>query len=251
MAQKIVTVNQKGGVGKSTTAHQIAAYVSSLGYKTLMIDLDGQANLSLAVGMKGKGLPGAYVVLDAEHKAPIKEALHKLTETLYIIPGSNDLYNITLPKIGRYTVLKKALKGIENDFDYIVIDTPPALGDMLLNGLVAADKVIVPAQADLFSLDAIKDLAQTIEEVREELNPGIKVEGILLTRYQPRSILTKEVTELIQDTAAALDTKVFETKIRESVSVREAATMHADIFSYDKNSNGAQDYKAFCEELFA
>lgn len=249
MKDVIVTANQKGGVGKSTTAHQIAAYLSMKGFKTLLVDLDGQANISLALNAKNKGYLTTYEVLDAEHKAPIEKAVLSITDDLYLIPASNSLYNTVLPRVGRFSVLKKTLASIENSFDYIVIDTPPNLGDMQLNALVAATKVIVPVQADLYSLDAITDLAETINAIREESNPGLKVVGVLLTRYQGRSVLTKEITELIEKTSAILQTKTFKSKIRENVSIKESVVNHTDIFSYDMNCNGAKDYKAFCEEL--
>lgn len=250
MKDVIAVANQKGGVGKSTTAHQIAAYLSLKGRKTLLIDLDGQANISLVTGTKNKGYVTIYEVLDTKEKKPIETAILSLTDTLYLIPSSNNLNHVLLPQVGRYTVLKKALKPVLDSFDYIVIDTPPALGDMQLNALSIATKVIIPAQADLYSLDAITDLAETINEVREELNPSLKVSGILLTRYQGRTVLTKEITELIEKTSKILQTKVFSTKIRESVSIKESVACHQDIFTYNSKSNGAKDYEAFCKELF-
>lgn len=251
MSEIIAVTNQKGGVGKSTTAHQIAAYTAEMGYKTLLIDTDGQANVTLIYGKKNKGLTSLYDVMDDRKKAPIQEAITPVKENLDLIPAASDLNIVTLPKIGTHTVLKKALTPIMGQYDYIVIDTPPALGDMLINVLAVASKVVVPAQADLFSLDAIKELADTIAATKEELNPSLKVEGVLLTRYQSRAIVTREITESIEDAVKDLNTKLFNTKIRECVAIKESVILHKDIFEYDRASNGAIDYKNFCTELFS
>ncbi len=251
MKDIIAVANQKGGVGKSTTAHQIAAYLAMTGYKTLLIDTDGQANISLVCNKKNKGLVNIYDVLDTDHKAPIEEAITHIKDNLDLIPAASSINDIKLPQIGRYTQLKKALKPILDSYDYIVLDTPPALGDMLLNALTVATKVVVPAQADLYSLDAITELAETINAVKEELNPGLKVAGLLLTRYQSRAIITKEITESLEETAGILNTRLFDVRIRECVAIKESIVMHTDIFDYDMSCNGAADYKAFCNELFA
>ena len=133
-------------------------------------------------------------------------------------------------------------------YDLIILDTPPSLGDLTLNALMASDRVIVPAQADLFSLEAIKELGDTIEAVRE-YNKNLKIEGILLTRYQARNILTRELTELIEETAKVLKTKVFKCAIREAVAIKEAQAMRQDIFSYAPKSKVSLDYQKCLEEL--
>lgn len=244
--------NQKGGIGKSTTTQAIGAYYSLKGYKTLLIDLDPQSNLTIATGASREDVLTTYELLNKDIRADVKKAIQPIRDNLDIIPASNKLSEIAdhLPKIGRYDVLKKALEPIISEYKVIVLDTPPALSDLTLNALMVAQKVVVPAQADLFSLEAIKELSGTIEAVRD-YNKELEVAGILLTRYQPRSILTQELTELIEDTAKSLNTKVFKRAIREAVAIKEAQAMHQDIFTYAPKSKVAGDYEAFIKELKA
>ena len=250
MKSIIAISNQKGGIGKSTTAQAVGAGLSLKGYKTLLVDLDSQCNLTIATGANRDHIT-SFDVLSKDSKATAKEAVQALdNELLSIIPASNQLSTIAdhLPKIGRYDQLKKALEPLKKEFDFIILDTPPALSDLTLNALMVADRVVIPAQADLFSLEAIKELAGTISEIRE-YNAGLVIEGILLTRYQPRSILTQELTDVITDTAKAMNTKVFSRPIREAVAIKEAQAMHQDIFSYAPKSKVAGDYKVLIEEL--
>lgn len=244
--------NQKGGIGKSTTTQAIGAYYSLKGYKTLLIDLDPQSNLTIATGASREDVLTTYELLNKDIRADVKKAIQPIRDNLDIIPASNKLSEIAdhLPKIGRYDVLKKALEPIISEYKVIVLDTPPALSDLTLNAFMVAQKVVVPAQADLFSLEAIKELSGTIEAVRD-YNQELEVAGILLTRYQPRSILTQELTELIEDTAKSLNTKVFKRAIREAVAIKEAQAMHQDIFTYAPKSKVAGDYEAFIKELKA
>ena len=251
MKQIITITNQKGGIGKSTTAQAIGVGYSILkGYKVLLVDLDAQANLTIATGVNRAGVKSSFDLMSKDNKATLEEVIQPVKENVDIIPASNSLSEISehLPKIGRYDVLKKALAPVLNKYDVIVVDTPPALSDLTLNALMVATRVIVPAQADLFSLEAIKELSGTIQAVKE-YNSELVVAGILLTRYQPRSILTQEMTDLINDTATALNTKLFNTRIREAIAIKEAQAMHDDIFSYAPNSKVAKDYEELLKEL--
>jgi chromosome partitioning protein len=251
MMKSIIAIsNQKGGVGKSTTAHALGAGLSLKGCKTLMVDLDSQCNLTIATGADRDKLT-CFEVLSKDIKAYAREAIQALDNAnLAILPASNQLSTIAdhLPRIGRYDQLKKALEPLKKEYDFIILDTPPALNDLTLNALMTADRVIIPAQADLFSLEAIKELAGTISEIKE-YNNNLSVEGILLTRYQARSILTQEMTDVIKDTASQMQTRVFSRPIREAIAIKEAQAMHQDIFSYAPNSKVAEDYKAFIDEL--
>ena len=169
------------------------------------------------------------------------------------MPASNQLSRIgqELTETGKEYRLRETLEPILAEYDYIIIDTPPALSVLTVNALTIANRVVIPAQADLFSLEAIKELADTIGVVKKYTNPALTVEGVLLTRYQPRSILTQELTDLIAETASTLKTKVFSTKIREAIAIKEAQAMHEDIFSYAPKSKVASDYRAFFKELTA
>lgn len=251
--RSIITVtNQKGGIGKSTTAHAIGAGYSILkGFKTLLVDIDPQANLTIATGAKREPNRSTYELLTG--KATAREIIQPIKDNLAIMPASNQLSRVAieLADTGKEYKLKETIEPILSEYDYIIIDTPPALSVLTVNALTVAKRVVIPAQADLFSLEAIKELADTIGVVKKYTNPALTVEGVLLTRYQPRSILTQELTELIDDTARTLETKVFSTKIREAIAIKEAQAMHEDIFSYAPKSKVASDYRAFFKELAA
>jgi len=249
MTSVITVTNQKGGIGKSTTAHQIGAGYSSLtGYRTLLVDIDPQANLTIATGAN-RAKKSTYELLTG--KATAREVIQPIKEKLDIMPASNQLSRIAieLNETGKEYRLREKLEPLYGEYDRIIIDTPPALSILTVTALTVAKRVVIPAQADLFSLEAIKELADTLGIVRKYTNPALTVEGVLLTRYQPRSILTQELTELIDDTAAMLSTKVFKTKIREAIAIKEAQAMHEDIFSYAPKSKVAADYRAFFREL--
>lgn len=252
MIYMVLTIgNQKGGIGKSTTAQAIGAgYASLKGYRVLLIDLDPQSNLTIATGAKRSGVKTIFDILSKNIQADVFDAIQPIRKNLDIVAAENKLSEISdnLPKIGRYDVLKKAIKPVLRKYDLIILDTPPSLGDLTLNALMASDRVIVPAQADLFSLEAIKELGETVEAVRE-YNKNLKIEGILLTRYQARNILTRELTELIEETAKVLKTKVFKCAIREAVAIKEAQAMRQDIFSYAPESKVCKDYQKCLEEL--
>ena len=243
-----VVAQQKGGVGKSTTAQAVGTCFSLKGCKTLLLDIDPQCNLTTATDAYRDGGTSHDLLTG---RASAKDIIQPVKEKLDIIPASSRLSSIAqeLTKTGREYKLKEALTPILDDYDYIVIDTPPALGELTINALTASTDVIIPTIADTFSLDAIRELGDTLETVRKYTNKDLQVAGVLLTRYQPRSIHTQELTALIQETAEGLGTSVFKTRIREGVAIREAQTMRTDIFSYAPKSKVASDYRAFFTEL--
>lgn len=245
---KVALANRKGGVGKSTTAAALMAGLSLKGYKVLGIDMDGQRNLSRSFGVDEEG--GSMMeVLTGEIEPG--DAIKRTASGSAIIPASKSLSgaDVVITKRGKDIKLREALKKVEGSFDYCIIDCPPALGILTINALCAADCVTIPAQADIFSLEGISDLQEIIEPVKKIRNPSLTVRGVLLTRYSPRSILSKDVAELAADMAARLGTFLYKATIREAIAIKEAQINRQTIFEYAPKSRVAQDYKAFVEEF--
>ena len=225
---KVYTItNQKGGAGKTTTALAVAAGLSLKGYSVLSIDLDAQSNMTYTA-----------------------DAIQK-TESGGIIPASKALAGADafITDTGKEYRLKEALEPIRGEYDYIIIDTPPALGILTINALTACDSVIIPAQADIYSLQGIEQLAETMKPVKKYTNPDLTIEGILLTRYSPRSVLSREVAELAQQIAGKLGTKLFRATIREAVAVKEAQISQQSLYSYAPKAKVTEDYSRFIAEL--
>jgi len=237
----ISVINQKGGVCKSTTAASVGAYLHGKGYRVLFVDLDSQGNLSDNLGAE----PDGGTSLDILTGSPAEP---KATPAGDIIPAAEDLSLIGNGDIAP-TALKTALQPLRRKYDYILLDTPPALSIITLNALAASDKVIIPAQADAKSLKGIARLYQTITAIKDTFNKKLEISGILLTRHNPRSIISRDMTALIQETAEQIGTKVFNTTIRECTALKEAEAMQQDIFTYAPKSNAAADYAAFTEEF--
>lgn len=245
--EAIAVINQKGGVAKTTTAHAIAAGLKQEGYKVLMVDLDGQQSLTAVTGAKA----GGYTALEIlTRKAKAAQAIVR-TDSGDIIPASDGLgaADTILKDIGKEYRLKEALKPISGAYDYCVIDCPPSLGILTINALTAANSCIVPAQADFLSLQAIGQLQQTVQTVRTYTNKGLKVKGIVITRYSARAVLSRDAADIIQAKATEIGTKVYDTRIRECVSLKEAQAVRQSIFDYAPRSNGAKDYKALIAEI--
>ena len=243
-------INQKGGVGKSTTAEALAAGLTLKGFKCLSADLDAQGNMTYTVNAKTDG-PTILGVLMGEVK-PLNAVQH--TENFGdIIVSSKALSGADgfITTTGKEYRLKEALEGVKDTYDYIIIDTPPALGILTVNALTACSSVIIPAQAEIYSLQGIEQLSESMKPVKKYCNPDLSIEGILLTRYSQRAILSREVAEITKQLAAKLGTKIFDTAIRENISVKEAQLSQKSLFEYAPNSNAAKDYHAFIEELLS
>ena len=158
---------------------------------------------------------------------------------------------IFITTTGKEYRLKEALESIRDMYDYIIIDTPPALGILTINALTACNSVIIPAQAEIYSLQGIEQLSETMKPVKKYCNPSLSIKGILLTRYSQRAVLSREVDEITKQLAAKLGTKIFNTAIRENISVKEAQISQKSLFEYAPNSNAAKDYTSFIEELLS
>lgn len=234
----ISIINQKGGVAKTTTAQALGAGLANKGYRILLLDLDPQGNLTYSTGAKANR--GAYDLLKGSR---VEECTTDLGE-LSIITSQPQLTGMETP----HNALERALEPLQG-YDYVIVDTPPALSSLTINALTASDQAIITAQADIYSLQGIGQLYQTIEAVKQRANPELTIAGILLTRHNPRTILGKELTDLMNSTAEQLKTKVYTSTIREAVAIREAQAMKADILTYAPNSKVANDYQAFIEEF--
>lgn len=243
----IAIINQKGGVGKSTTAQNIGAGLMKRGNKVLYIDLDAQGNLSYTMGANTKGYNALGVLQRPETaRAEIQHtAQGDIIASTPQLAGADTVIN----EIGKEYRLKKALEPLQVDYDYCIIDTPPALSILVVNALTVCEEVIIPAQADFFSLQGISQLYGTIDAVKEYCNPNLKVGGIILTRYSSRTVISREISETLEKTATGLNTRLCRTKIRECTAIKEAQAMQQSIFDYAPKSNGAEDYAALIEEL--
>lgn len=243
----IAIINQKGGVGKSTTALALGVGLKRRGYRILFIDLDAQGNLTHTLGIQSANVTSIDLLAK---RLDVREVLQKV-EKGSVVPASPILAgaDTVLTEVGKEYRLKEALSKILDDYDYVIIDTPPALGVLTINALTACSSIVIPAQADIYSLQGIHQLHQTIDTVKKYCNPSVKVKGILLTRYNVRSILSRDLTEIIEQTAQKLDTKLFTSTIREGIAIKESQVNQQDIYTYAPKSNVALDYESFIEEF--
>ena len=244
----IITVsNQKGGTGKSTTAAAIATGAAYKGKKALAIDLDPQSNLSFVMGANPLDV-GAYELM-TQNATPAQLIQH--TSQGDVIAGSLLLAaaDTILKGDARIYALKTAIKPLKSRYDVIVIDTPPTLGTLLINALTASDKVIIPLQADVLSLQGLYQLTQTIRKAQSEYNKGLELAGILFTRHNGRTIIAREIMETMEQKAAELNVPILNSTIRDGVAVREAQTLRQSLFEYAPKSKPAQDYLDLLAEI--
>lgn len=248
MSKIIALANQKGGIGKTTTATALAHGFGKRGFSTLLIDSDPQCSASDTYEAQIEDVATLYdVLLEGE---PIKEAIqHKAIGD--ILPSDTLLIEAErrMTDIGREYKLKKALVPILGEYDYIIIDTPPALNILLVNALTCADIVIIPITTDRYGLQGLAQLNDTINTIKEIANPNLNVAGLLIIKYENRTNLSKDTFAELPNIAKKLNTTVFDTKIRESVSAREAQALRDSLFIHAPNSTPAIDYMAFIDEL--
>lgn len=242
----IAIINQKGGVGKSTTAQAMAAGLTKAGKKVLSIDLDRQRNLTQTAGVEA-----TVTVLDVmTGRAAATDAITAthLGDVMAADTALNSLEQ-QIPDKGKEYVLRGILEPLKGKYDFIIIDTPPALGLLTVNALTAADSIIIPAEADIYSLQGISDLSETIAIVKQYTNPALTIKGILLTRYSGRNVLSRDLAAAAAGIADQLQTKVFDTTIRQAVAVKEAQAMQQNLFDYAPRAKVTADYKAFIAEV--
>lgn len=244
----IVIGNKKGGVGKTTTAYCLATELNHRGYRVLAIDYDGQCNLTKVAGVNQDG-PTSYGVLTKE--VYIGQAIIHL-DWLDLIQASPSLNvaDTALPQqLGSYLLTAEALKQIADDYDFCIIDTPPAVGIVTVNAIIAADYIVIPAEANELSSDGIARVFESVLDVQKNYNNNLKIAGILLTRYEQNTVLARQYLSYFETLAKGMGTKVFNTKIRKTVNLSEIASLHTPIFTYRPDSKGNKDYISFTDEL--
>ena len=239
----IAVANQKGGQGKSTTAQALATGCKG---KILAIDADPQANLTFSMGGNSADV-GLYELITGQ-TTPGQTVQHLKQGDLITASSSLALADTEFTGDQRTDAIKAALKPLRGKYDHIIIDCPPTLNTLLINALTAADMVIIPLTADMYSLQGLIQLAATIKD-RQKSNKGLKIGGVLFVKHSTRTILARDLTDVIKAKCAELDIPVYKTTIREGVAIREAQTQRQSIFDYAPRSNPAKDYKQLIKEI--
>lgn len=249
MSTLFAVANQKGGVGKTTTSINLAASLARMNRSVLLVDLDPQGNATMGSGIDKNTInQGTYEVLT--QRCTPRQAVVRAEEAGYdVMPANGDLTAAEVEllevdnKEGR---LREALETLNDLYDYVLIDCPPSLNMLTLNGLVAADAVLIPMQCEYYALEGLSALSNTIEAVREAINPGLRIEGIIRTMFDPRNNLTTQVSEQLK---AHFGEQVYRTVIPRNVRLAEAPSHGLPVIAYDKASSGAQAYLALAGEI--
>ena len=249
MGRTIVIANQKGGVGKTTTAINLSASLADLGKKILVIDTDPQGNTSSGLGVEKNEVENTvYELLIGE--TTIEECIQKeVFENLDIISSNINLAAAEIELTGfeeKEFILKKAVDQVRADYDFIIIDCPPSLNTLTINAMCAADTVLVPIQCEYYALEGLSQLMNTVELVRDRLNPNLEIEGVVFTMYDARTNLSLQVVENVK---ANLDQKIYKTIIPRNVRLAEAPSYGMPITKYDARSTGAASYRLLAEEV--
>ncbi|MFB3919687.1 sporulation initiation inhibitor Soj [Candidatus Velamenicoccus archaeovorus] len=249
MSKIIAVCNQKGGTGKTTTSINLSVYLALEGHRVLLIDSDPQGNSTSGLGIDKNSIEKSLYHILINHVEAKDVVLKTKVENLFLIPSNIDLIGAEVELVEeaqREVRLKRSLDAIKDTFDYVIIDCPPSLGILTLNSLVAATSVIIPVQCEYYALEGLGQLTKTINLIKENLNPILEIEGVLLTMADFRTNLTSEV---INETRNFFRDRVFETIIPRSIRLSEAPGFGKSIYEYDKSSIGAQKYGALAKEV--
>jgi len=257
MNKILAVANQKGGVGKTTTVINLAASLATAGRRVLLVDIDPQANMTSGIGLRGQKAAAGniYNILTATDGAALRDAdafmVPGFTPQLSVIPADRNLTGAEIemvPLPGREAQLRRFLAPLRDRFDHIFIDCPPSLGLLTLNALVAADGVVIPLHCEYFALEGLADLMTTLRRVKAGMNPGLDVDGVLLTMYDERTNLGQQVASEVRE---FFKSKVFHTVIPRNVKLAEAPSHGMPVTTYDPKSRGAEAYNALAREFLA
>lgn len=254
MSRAVAVTNQKGGVGKTTTAINLAASLALAEQRVLLVDMDPQGNMTSGVGLRGQHGPGGTIyeaLTSAEPVDPDTVILPTSVDHLFVLPADRQLTGAEIELVGlpaREYRLRRFLEPLRDRFDRIFIDCPPSLGLLTLNALVAADAVLIPLHCEYFALEGLADLVATLKRVRASLNPTLDIDGVLLTMYDERTNLGQQVA---RDVRAFFQEKVFQTVIPRNVRLGEAPSHGKPVILYDAKSRGAEAYLSLAKEVLA
>lgn len=251
MGRIIAIANQKGGVGKTTTAINLSASLAEKGRKVLAIDMDPQGNLSSGLGLDKNTIEGTiYDMIIGE--SDVEKVIHKDTiENLDILPSNVDLSAVEIEMIdveNKEFIVKNAMQKVRDNYDYVIIDCPPSLSLLTVNAMTTADSVLVPIQCEYYALEGLSQLIHTVELVKDRLNPILEIEGVVFTMYDARTNLSLQVVENVKDN---LEQNIYKTIIPRNIRLAEAPSYGTPINEYDPKSSGAESYMRLAEEVIS
>ena len=249
MATVICITNQKGGVGKTTTAVNLGYFLAKDKFRTLIVDFDPQGNATSGLGIVKKDLNATMTEVLTDKASLMEAVVETKTKNLWVATTTPELANAEVEIAnarGKFTKLKEAIKSVEQNFDYVIIDSPPSLSLLTVNGMIAADYLLLPVQTEFYALEGVAQLLDSMKLVKKAMNPDLKLLGVLATMYDKRTSLSVEV---LAEVKKYFKDKVFETAIPRNVRVAEAPSHGVPVGNYDKFSKGAKAYKDFTREV--